>query len=72
MAQTVSRQPPIATPGYHYRPIHARFGVNKVAVGQVFVREIRVYLARAIPPLPTRIFILMLFLSEQTGDDCEP
>jgi len=71
MAQTVSRRPPIATPGYHLRPIHARFVVNKVAIGQVFVRELRVYLARAIPPLPTRIFILKLFPSEQTGVDCE-
>ena len=60
MAQTVSRRPPIATPGSHPRPIHARFVLNKVAIGQVFVRELRVYLARAIPPLPTRIFILKL------------
>jgi hypothetical protein len=72
MAQTVSRRPPIATSEYHPRPIHARSVVNKVAIGQVFVRELGVYLARAIPPLPTRIFILKLFLSEQTGDDCEP
>jgi hypothetical protein len=72
MAQKVIRRSPIATPGYHPRPIHARFVVNKVAIGRVFVRELRVYLARAIPPLPTRIFILKLFLSEQTGDECEP
>jgi hypothetical protein len=54
-------------------PVHVRFVVHIEALGQGFLRELRVSLVNIIPPMLT-FFIYTLLLPEgQTGEGwCEP
>jgi hypothetical protein len=52
MAQAVSRRPPTAeAPGSIPGSVHVGFVVDKMALGQVFPRVLRVYSVNCIPPV---------------------
>jgi hypothetical protein len=51
MAQAVSRRPLTRWPGFDPVSVHVRFVVDKVALGQVFLRVLRFSPVNLIPPV---------------------
>jgi len=58
------------SPGFDPRPIPVRFVVDKLALGRVFLRALRIYPSAPLHKVPT--LILQLLSSEQTGKVWEP
>jgi hypothetical protein len=57
MAQVVSRRPLTAEPGFAPGSIHVGLVVNKVALGQVFLRVLRFSPVNIIPPSLSKLIL---------------